>query len=146
MVRILSLDLHAKLVQQLQVTTAEDIEIRQAVHNALMLISEMSGLRNPSQVHYLFWNVFRSCCTRENPHCRECPPNCGLPARYVPLALFPGGERRCPFPDVCQSAHVEPKLLEERDIEPAVYFHSKKELPPLRSENLGTNAGRSRGR
>ncbi len=115
-VRVLSPELHAKLVEQRQVTAAEDIEIRQSVHNALMLIAEMSGLRNPSQVHYLFWNVFRSCCTRENPHCHECPPNCGLPARYVPLALFPGGERRCPFSDVCQSANVEPKLLEQRTI------------------------------
>ena len=32
----------------------------------------------------------------------------------------------------------------KRDIEPAVHFHLKKELPLLRSENLGTNWGQSR--
>jgi hypothetical protein len=37
-------------------------------------------------------------------------------------------------------------LQGKQDIEPAVHFHSKKELPLLRSENSGTNAGRSRGR
>jgi hypothetical protein len=33
-------------------------------------------------------------------------------------------------------------LQGKRDIEPAVQLHSKKELPLLRSENSGANAGR----
>jgi hypothetical protein len=113
-VQIQDSDLNAKLVEGREVTQQEDISIRRAVHTALMLVSEYSGLRNPSQVHYMFWNVFRSCCTREHPHCNSCPPTCSLPARYVPLALFPGGIRHCPFSEVCQSAGREPKLLEHR--------------------------------
>jgi hypothetical protein len=105
--------LYARLLQGSAVTAEEDVSIRQAVHEALMFLSQQSGMRNPSQLHYLFWNVFRSCCTRENPHCFSCPPNCSLPARYVPLALFPDGSRRCPFSEICGSAGREPKLLEQ---------------------------------
>jgi hypothetical protein len=104
--------LYAKLLQRTAVTEEEDVSIRQAVHEALMFLSEHSGLRNPSQLHYLFWNVFRSCCTRENPHCFSCTPTCSLPARYVPLALFPDGSRHCPFAPLCSSAGHEPKLQE----------------------------------
>jgi hypothetical protein len=35
-------------------------------------------------------------------------------------------------------------LQGKRDVEPAVQLHSEKELPLLRSENWGTNAGWSR--
>lgn len=105
-------DLRSKLLAGKDVTPNEDISIRQAVHQAIMLISEYSALRNPSQVHYMFWNIFRSCCTRENPHCFSCPQTCSLPARYVPLALFPDGSRHCPFSNVCESVGVEPKLFE----------------------------------
>ena len=111
-VQICDPDLRTKLLEDREVTAEEDISIRQAVHKAVVLVSEYSGLRNPSQVHYLFWNIFRSCCTRQNPHCNSCPPTCSLPDRYVSLALFPDGARRCPFSQVCQSAGREPKLLE----------------------------------
>jgi hypothetical protein len=104
-------DLHASLVAGREVTAEQDISIRRAVLRAVMLLSEFTGLRNPSQLHYLFWNVFRSCCTRKNPHCNSCLPTCSLPDRYVPLALLPGG-RRCPFSPVCQSVGREPKLLD----------------------------------
>jgi hypothetical protein len=112
-VQILDSNLRAKLFEGVQVTAEEDISIRQAVHKALMLLSRESGLRNPSQLHYLFWNVFRSCCTRENPHCFACPSDCSLPARYVPLAMFPDGSRHCPFSGICHSAGREPKILEQ---------------------------------
>jgi len=104
--------LHNKLIETQDVTAGQDIAIREAVHKALMLVSEYSGLQNPSQLHYLFWNVFRSCCTRENPHCDSCPPTCSLPPRYVTLATRASGTRRCPFSEVCQSAGRDPKLLE----------------------------------
>lgn len=110
-VQIVDPELRLKLLRGEQVTAEQDISIRRAVFEALMLISKLSGLRNPNQLHYLFWNVFRSCCTRESPHCVSCPPTCSLPERYVPLALFPDG-RRCPFSAVCQSARQEPKLVE----------------------------------
>ncbi len=105
-------DLRAKLLEGREVTQEQDVCIRQAVYKALTLVSEYSGLRNPGQLHYMFWNVFRSCCTRDSPHCDSCPPTCSLPTRYIPLALSPGGIRRCPFSTVCQSAGREPKLLE----------------------------------
>jgi hypothetical protein len=105
-------NLYARLLQGSEVSAEEDVQIRQAVHGALMFLSQESGKRNPSQLHYLFWNVFRSCCTRERPHCFSCPPNCSLPARYVPFALFPDGSRHCPFSEICTSAGREPKLLE----------------------------------
>jgi hypothetical protein len=111
-VRVRGAELRAKLLTGKDVTPEEDVCLRQAVHQAIMLVSEHSGLRNPSQVHYLFWNVFRSCCTREDPHCYSCPPTCSLPARYVPLALFPDGTRHCPFSNLCRSAGREPKFLE----------------------------------
>jgi hypothetical protein len=111
-VQIQDANLHSKILHRVEVTPEEDISIRQAVHEALMFLSAQSGLQNPSQLHYLFWNVFRSCCTRENPHCYSCPPLCSLPARYVPLALFPDGSRHCPFLEVCTSAGHEPKLVE----------------------------------
>jgi hypothetical protein len=104
--------LREKLVNGVEVSFEEDILIRQAVHDAIMFLSEETGLRNPSQLHYLFWNVFRSCCTRESPHCLRCPADCKLPARYVPLAIQPDGQRRCPFTSVCQSSGREPKFLE----------------------------------
>jgi|SRR5579864_3986977 len=111
-VEVRDADLCARLIAGTAVTAEQDIAIRQAVFNALMFISQSSGLRNPSQLHYLFWNVFRSCCSREDTHCHSCPPDCPLPERYVPMALFPDGQRRCPFSTVCQSAGQEPKLRE----------------------------------
>jgi hypothetical protein len=105
-------DLRARILEGEKVTQKEDVSIRQAVYQAVMLVSQDTGLRNPGQLHYLFWNVFRSCCTRDNPHCHACPPTCGLPARYVPLALSAGPVRRCPFSTVCHSAGREPKLIE----------------------------------
>ncbi len=110
--RILDDQLRSKLLQGTEISAEEDIAIRTAVHDAIMRISELSGLRDPSRLHYLFWNVFRSCCTRTDPHCLACPPSCTLPARYVPLAIHPDGRRRCPFSAVCQSAGREPKLIE----------------------------------
>ncbi len=95
-----------------KVSREQDISIRNATHKAVMLISAESGLQDPSRLHYLFWNVFRSCCTRKAPHCASCPPDCALPARYVPLSISSDDVRRCAFARVCQSAGIESKLLE----------------------------------
>ena len=112
-VQICDPDLRVKLTSGHEVTAEEDILIRQAVHRALMIVSQNSALNNPSQLHYLFWNVFRSCCAREQPHCVSCPSTCSLPDRYVPLAVLPSGGRKCPFSQVCESAGREGKLLEQ---------------------------------
>lgn len=113
-VEVSDLVLYDALIEGREITAEQDILIRQTVHEALMFLSESSGIRNPSRLHYLFWNVFRSCCTRENPHCYACPPTCSLPARYVPLASFPDGARHCPFSEMCHSAGKEPKLQEPK--------------------------------
>jgi hypothetical protein len=112
-VEICDADLRAALMAGREVTAEQDIRIRQAVLKAVMLISELSGMRNASQLHYVFWNVFRSCCGRQSTHCISCPPTCSLPTRYIPLALFPDGIRRCPFSSDCKSAGQESKLLEQ---------------------------------
>jgi hypothetical protein len=101
-----------KLLCHQPVTEKEDIAIRQAVYEAIMLISDRTSIHDPSRLHYLFWNVFRSCCKRESPHCDGCPPTCALPERYVPLAEYANGPRRCPFADVCASAHASVRLDE----------------------------------
>src|SRR6266849_6933277 len=56
-VQVCDPDLRSKLLAGEDVTPKEDVSIRNAVHQAIMLISEYSGLRNPSQLHYMFWNV-----------------------------------------------------------------------------------------
>ena len=103
--------LKEKVQNETPVTAEEDVAIRTAVHDAIMLVSELTEIRNPSRLHYLFWNVFRSCCTRNSPHCRRCPVTCTLPPRYVPLALA-SGVRRCPFAAACKSAGNATMLTE----------------------------------
>jgi hypothetical protein len=112
-VRINDRVLSTKLRSGEIVTAQEDIAIRQAVYDAIMLISEQSGIRNPSQLHYLFWNIFRSVCLREAPQCHKLDPNSALPNRYRHLALGPYGER-CPFASICESANIPHPIYEHR--------------------------------
>ena len=105
-------NLRRKLLDSLPVTATEDLAIRQAVHDAIVLISKLTACHTPAQLHYLFWNVFRSCCTRESPHCQRCPTECSLPERYVPLAIQPNGHRQCPFSGVCASANSSQRYYE----------------------------------
>jgi len=98
----------------------EDIAIRQTVHDAIMMVSEISGLNNPSQLHYLFWNVFRSCCNREAPHCLACSPDCPLPDRYVPLAMH-DGHRSCPFSAMCANKCASHKMFYEQRFDTDYY-------------------------
>ncbi len=101
--------LRRKLLTGSPVTPEEDIQIRSAVYDAIMLLSELTGLRNPSQLHYLFWNVFRSHCLRDNPLCFEEAKT--LPERYKQLSVF-GNEWRCPFSGVCASASSTQRFYE----------------------------------
>lgn len=93
------------------VTESEDIAIRQAVHDAIMYISERSGLKNPSQLHYLFWNLFRSLCTRDAPRCFAINSDLSLPERYMAL-ISNNGERKCPFSPFCPSAGTPHAICE----------------------------------
>jgi hypothetical protein len=122
-VTVLSSELRAKLRRQQPVEEFEDLAIRSAVYRAIMEISRLSGISDPSRLHYLFWNVFRSCCQRDETHCSGCPRSCPLPARYVPLALGPDG-RACPFHTVCQGARdPEVRKLIEQVVSPGYDFH-----------------------
>jgi hypothetical protein len=94
------------------VQETDDVAIRRAVYDAIMLISELSGLKNPSQLHYLFWNVFRSMCTREEPQCLSVREGCSLRDRYAPLTVQDDGTRRCPFADVCASTDAPTRYYE----------------------------------
>ncbi len=112
-VRINDRELRDKILTKKAVTAAEDIAVRDAVREAIVTISRDLGRTvSPIVLHYLFWNVFRSCCTHESPHCRQCPESCSLPARYIPLAIRANGSRRCPFADVCESANSTVRLQE----------------------------------
>jgi hypothetical protein len=111
-VRINSNSLRKKLRGRIPVTAEDDLEIRGAVYDSIMMLSELTDLRNPSRLHYMFWNVFRSCCKHESPHCRTCPSDCSLPTRYVPMAIHPAGHRRCPFSSVCASVNVSQRYQE----------------------------------
>ncbi len=107
-----SAELEQKLRLGEEVGVGEDIAIRQAVYDAIMLISRKSGLHNPSQLHYLFWNVFRSVCMRQSPQCLKVLSDSRLPPRYVPLTIHDDGQRRCPFSCVCMSARVDDRYVE----------------------------------
>lgn len=89
-----------------------DIAIRQAVYDAIMVMSERSGLRDPSRLHYLFWNVFRRVCMRDAPQCQALYADAALPERYMRLAIQPDGRLRCPFAGVCASSRADRWICE----------------------------------
>ncbi len=101
-VRFLDETLRAKVLKEEQVSPEQDISIRAAVFDAISFISRRSGLHNPSQLHYLFWNLFRSICTRERPQCFQLSGENTLPARYRDILKAP--LVRCPFSLLCPSA------------------------------------------
>ena len=109
-VQITDPSLESKLRLEQRVSASDDIEIRTAVREAIMLVSETSGIRNPSQLHYLFWNVFRSHCTRESPNCQGTRES-SLPERYRNFAYI-HGEGSCPFSSICRSVACSDKLQE----------------------------------
>lgn len=110
-VRIVDTTLLAKVRKDVAVTLLEDIAIRQAVFDAIMLISRKSGVGDPSRLHYFFWNVFRSICRREQPQCFSVVDGALLPPRYR-LSLISRPELKCPFSAVCVSAGTINPVLE----------------------------------
>lgn len=81
-IRIVESRLAQKLQTRLAVDQREDVAIRSAVAHAIDEIARTVGFTDSPTLHYLFWNVFRSCCGRESAHCYSCGPNCSLPERY----------------------------------------------------------------
>ena len=110
-VRIADKSLLAKIQRGALVTEEEDIAIRTAVFRAIWWVSSGSGLRNPSQLHYYFWNMFRAICLRHDPRCSAGAPAPGLPPRYQVAPDFTG-TYHCPFERDCISAHAPQPLIE----------------------------------
>ncbi len=101
-VEVLDPDLFRKIQLELPVSSDEDVMIRLKVRDAIRSISsQLPGVSN-SQLHYLFWNVFRTFCVRQLPHCLG-SDNTTLPADYS-SALGIQRHSPCPFSTVCQSA------------------------------------------
>lgn len=105
-VRIEDPVLKSKLLHHDPVDFDDDIAIRQSVYDAIMLISELSGLRNPTQLHYFFWHIFRTLCTRNNPDC--CAANIAkLPGQYRNSA-----REGCPLAKHCDSRGMSHPITE----------------------------------
>lgn len=94
-------------VRRGDLTEGDDIEIRQAVYDAIMMVADLSHRTAPA-LHYYFWNIFRSCCTRSDPHCDSCPQFCPRPARYRTNEQV----RRCSFAEICGSRRLVEKLTD----------------------------------
>jgi hypothetical protein len=110
-VKVLDPTLLAKITKQELISEAEDVEVRRAVFSAIWLISTRSGLRNPSRLHYFFWNIFRAVCVREEPYCstHKVVPN--LTERYS-YSREADGLFHCPFEALCASAHQSHPIIE----------------------------------
>ena len=111
-VRVTGPELERKLRGGVEVSEDEDVALRQAVYDAIMQLAQESGAASPSQLHYLFWNVFRTLCSRRRPRCLRVGSRSRLPQRYVPLTAHEAGDARCPFSSVCASAESRGRYLE----------------------------------
>ncbi|MFY9457683.1 MAG: hypothetical protein WAP23_02015 [Candidatus Spechtbacterales bacterium] len=110
-IQILDPALERKVRNRRNITDQEDIEIRFAVRRAIEFIAQLLDI-TPSMMHYYFWNFFRNCCRRDDPHCESCGNSCGLPERYSVNA-----HGQCIFAPVCASAKfafrdmlIEPRI------------------------------------
>jgi hypothetical protein len=81
-VRVLDRELETQLKARAPVDREADLAIRTAVARAIDEIAVAVGAADSPTLHYLFWNVFRSCCGRDSTHCWVCGPDCVLPDRY----------------------------------------------------------------
>ena len=96
-VRVIDQELQTKLKARTPVDRHADLAIRTAVARAIDEIARMAGASDSPTLHYLFWNIFRSCCGRDSTHCWACGPDCELPDRYRL------GTAECPLSPVCAS-------------------------------------------
>ena len=97
------------------VTSDEDIAIRTAILRAILLISDLSGLRDSSRLHYYFWNIFRAVCLRKDPRCVATSQPPLLPERYRTKAASDGNVH-CPFESTCISANKTDPILEHNSL------------------------------
>lgn len=100
-------DLRTILAESRPVSKSEDIAIRTAVRQAITRIASLTN-QSPMRLHYLFWNLFRNVCLRENPKCFSADRSITIPPRYRHFI-----ERgKCPFAETCESAGKGSSLIE----------------------------------
>lgn len=83
-----------------------DIEIRSAITQAIRLVGRVSGFK-PMQLHYAFWNLFRSICSRQQPKCQG-NHSAALPQDYQHFV----SDYKCCFIESCDSANATNALDE----------------------------------
>lgn len=110
-IRVLDPLLLSKLKSRILVTGLEEIALRRSVFKAIIIISELSGLHDPSRLHYLFWNLFRNVCVRSQPRCRANHYPKNLPSQYREQ-LDVGSSVNCPYESICPSANTYDPILE----------------------------------
>lgn len=110
-IKVLDPNLLSKLRLRVPVSEIEEIAIRRSVFKAIMLVSEFSALNDPSRLHYLFWNLFRSVCARAQPRCRADTYPERLASQYWEL-LVVDNFVHCPYEKICPSANTCDPILE----------------------------------
>lgn len=104
-VRIQDAALGEKIAAGKILTEAEDVLIRAAISNALFAIANASGI-SPAVQCYLFWNIARNCCRRDETHCQGCEEHPDMPDQYRELLLARADRYEntsCLFNDYCES-------------------------------------------
>jgi hypothetical protein len=114
-VNIQDAQLLENIQQRREVTPEQDLAIRTAVYGAIEQISREHGSTSPAVLHYLFWNTFRCCCSREDQHCNHCSSTCGLPSRYRE-AFETAQVHRCVFTANCASSGRPEKPFEHQHL------------------------------
>lgn len=109
-IRVNDENLYNKILKNELISEVEDIQIRQAIYDAIILISNKTK-NSPSVLHYFFWNLFRNCCKRVETHCNKCPANCNLPLRYKRLKDILNIEG-CLLTKYCISKNKKNKIIE----------------------------------
>jgi len=94
-------DLLHKVQTGIPVTQDEDVEIRLAVRDAIQQIAALSDV-STNALHYFFWNLFRTYCTRGTPKCSGSEFK-KLPPAYATV-VENGHGQQCPLAPVCSSA------------------------------------------
>ena len=103
-VKIVDEHLYQQILTGKEVTSDEDVQIRKAVFEAIMLVSKVSE-RTPNDLHYFFWNIFRNCCRRDETHCVSHESHSSFPERYQSLS-----PDKCIFANSCKSIGLDVKL------------------------------------
>lgn len=104
-------DVYQRILNGGELSSEEDVLLRQAVREAISLIARDLG-RTPNALHYFFWNLFRTFCVRDVPKC-DGANAAQLPTVYADAIKGESGHA-CPFQDVCNSVGSTNAINEPR--------------------------------